>query len=130
MLPIPASEAQQPVPLGALYDCQAGVSHWEEWWASDKVAWCCTNEGVACSESASELNEKFQRALDLRATWARGRTHGLLAASFAGLAALGAVALFVRAGRLAAHPPLRALALQENQADAQLLDVEEPTPLE
>jgi len=31
---------------------------------------------------------------------------------------------------VAAHPPLRALALQENQADAQLLDVEEPTPLE
>jgi len=39
---------------GREFDCQAGVSHWKEWWSPIKADWCCKHHGVACAKDTED----------------------------------------------------------------------------
>lgn len=43
-----------------VFDCHAGLEHWELWWSDDKQAWCCMNKGVGCSGARQAMEPSME----------------------------------------------------------------------
>mmetsp|Transcript_2690 Transcript_2690/g.7730 ORF Transcript_2690/g.7730 Transcript_2690/m.7730 type:complete len:634 (+) Transcript_2690:41-1942(+) len=99
----PAAAAQQaprvPTSPTDTFDCQAGWSHWEEWWSMKKKVWCCEYKRVACQKPA--VTAEYSRLRVQAAELPGRRMPGAAAAiaALAGTAAIAAAAISWRSSR-------------------------------